>query len=91
MDVILGIDEMIAAFADEPFLEALPSLRLAFTYFTPREKHHMARSLLKALGLEDAPAPAALEVGPEVAAQALALESRVFQAVARFGLRGGGR
>ena len=29
-------------YADEHFLTALPALRLAFTYFTPREKHYLA-------------------------------------------------
>jgi hypothetical protein len=87
--LILGIDELIAGYSDEAFLEALPALRLAFTYFTPREKHHMALNLLQALGItpEDAPM-AALEVGPEAAARALAFESRLFRAAERFGVRG---
>jgi hypothetical protein len=90
-DLILGIDEVLAGFADEGFLEALPSLRLAFTYFTPREKHHMARSLMEALGLDARAesALAALEYGPEVATRALAIEARLFQAVEFFGVRGG--
>jgi hypothetical protein len=80
---------LLVGFSHEAFLEALPSLRLAFTYFTPREKHHMALTMLKALGIDPADDPmAGLEVGPEVAARALALEARLFRAVERFGLRG---
>jgi hypothetical protein len=90
-DLILGIDELLAGFADEAFLEALPSLRLAFTYFTPREKHHMATSLLKALGIEAHQPMAGLEFGPEVAARALAFEARLFRAAERYGLRGAAR
>ncbi len=90
-DLILGIDELLTGFADEGFLEALPSLRLAFTYFTPREKHHMARSLMEALGLDvrAQSVMTALEYGPEVAARALAFEARLFKAVEEYGLRGG--
>jgi hypothetical protein len=93
-ELILAIDAAITAFVDEQFLTALPSLRLAFTYFTPREKHHMAASLLEALGLSGkdsgaGAAPlAALEVRPEDAARALAFEGRLFAAMAAFGLRG---
>ena len=90
--LILGIDELIAGFAAEAFLEALPSLRLAFTYFTPREKHHMALTLLQALGINpDEPPMAALEVSAEAAARALAFEARLFRAAERFGVRGGSR
>lgn len=86
--LILAIDDVLCGFSDDHFLTALPSLRLAFTYFTPREKHHMATSLLEALGIKPSSAPlAALEVRPEDAARAMALESRLFAAVEQFGLR----
>jgi hypothetical protein len=89
-DLILAIDQAIIAFADEDFLTALPSLRLAFTFFTPREKHYMATSLLEALGINpDAQAAiTALEVRPEEAARALAFEGRLFAALVKYGLRG---
>jgi len=89
-DLILAIDELLSGFVDEQFLTALPSLRLAFTYFTPREKHHMAASLLEALGIKGkAAAPmTALQVSPEDAARALAREGALFAAIAQYGLRG---
>jgi hypothetical protein len=88
-DLILAIDEMLIGYVDEDFLAALPSLRLAFTYFTPREKHHMATNLLESLGIKETKPLAALEVSPEQAARALAAEARIFAAVKLYGLRGG--
>jgi hypothetical protein len=88
-ELVVSIDELISAYGDEQFLEALPALRLAFSYFTPREKHYLANTLVRALGMsEEAPLPA-LAVGPETAARAFALEARVMAAVERYGLRGG--
>ena len=82
-DLVGQIDALLAAFDDEKFLEALPSLRLAFSYFTPREKHYMALTLIEG----DAKPLADLVVSVEVAARALALESRVVGALERYGLR----
>ena len=88
-DLVLAIDGVLAGYADEEFLAALPSLRLAFTYFTPREKHHIALGLLEALGIKDAKPLEALQVRPEDAARALAREAALMAALARYGLRGG--
>ena len=53
-DLIERIDEVVMAFADGEFLEALPALRRAFSVFTPREKDRLARSLPGGAGLERA-------------------------------------
>ena len=90
-ELLLGVDRLVAGYSDEHFLEALPSLRLAFTYFTPREKHHMAASLLEALGVATVAPLAGLEYGPEAAARALAFEARLFRTAEKFGVRGGAR
>ena len=82
-DLVGQIDALLAAFDDEKFLEALPSLRLAFSYFTPREKHYMALTLMEGRGQPLAD----LVVSVEVAARALALESRVFGELKKYGLR----
>jgi hypothetical protein len=87
--LVQSIDGLLLGWTAEEFVAALPSFRLAFTYFTPREKHHLLTTLFKALGIQDSAPLATLEVNPELAAQALALESRVFGIVERFGLRGG--
>ena len=78
------------SYDDEAFLHAIPALRLAFSFFTPREKHYLARGLLQARGTSGVTRLPDLEVSPEVAARALALEAAVFAALAKYGLRGGG-
>jgi hypothetical protein len=87
-NLVLGIHDLLAAYNDDDFLTALPALRLAFTYFTPREKHHLALTLREALGLQQQPELAALVVSGETAAQALAFEGRLFEALQKYGLRG---
>jgi hypothetical protein len=88
-ELVKSIDELLVAYADEEFLTALPALRLAFTYFTPREKHYLASTLLESLGLRSAESLAVLPVTAETAARAVAFESRLFAAARRFGVRGG--
>jgi hypothetical protein len=88
-DLVVGIHELMIRFDDEEFLTALPSLRLAFTYFTPREKHYMAMTLREALGLQKEPELAALAVSEETAARALAFEGRLFETLKKYGVRGG--
>ena len=50
--VILLIDEVIAALPEHDFLVALPSLRLAFTYFPPRERAVIAERVLRKRGVQ---------------------------------------
>jgi hypothetical protein len=88
--LVVSIDKLLTAYADEEFLTALPSLRLAFTYFTPREKHHLGLTLLEALGLKEQQSLTRLETSPELMARAVAMESQLFEALKRFGLRGAG-
>jgi hypothetical protein len=88
-ELVMSIDQMLVAYADEEFLTALPSLRLAFTFFTPREKHHIGLTLLEALGLKEERSLSRLDVPAPVAAQAIAFESRIYELVAKYGLRGG--
>jgi hypothetical protein len=88
-ELILSIHTLLARYTDDDFLVALPALRLAFTYFTPREKHHMALTLREGLGLAGEPEMAALAVDAGTAAAALAFEGRLFGALGQYGLRGG--
>jgi hypothetical protein len=87
--ILLGINDMFGNYGDEDFLTALPALRLAFTYFTPREKHHLALTLREALGLEKTPELAALTVDTATAARALAFEGRLFASLEKYSIRGG--
>lgn len=87
--LLVNIDRLLLGFDADQFLAALPSLRLAFTYFTPREKDHLARALLDATGQTDiAPLPQ-LAVTADQAARAHAFESRLMRELALHGLRGG--
>ena len=88
-DLVLSIHSLLGCYNDEDFLAALPALRLAFTYFTPREKHHLALTLREALGLRmNEPEMAALTVSVETAARALAFEARLLEALTKYGVRG---
>jgi len=87
--LVQSIDRALLEFAPEQFRETLPSLRLAFTYFTPREKHYLLTTLFQSLGLAKTEPLAALAVDEQTAGDALALEERIFAALARYGLQGG--
>ena len=87
--LVRSVDDLINGYDGDEFNEALPSLRLAYTYFTPREKHYMLSTLFESLEIRSPEPLAALEVDTATAAEALALESRVFAALSRYGLRGG--
>ncbi len=90
-ELVLRIDDLLMGYDDEAFLRALPPLRLAFSFFAPREKHYLARTLLEARGeAEAAPLPA-LEVDAEMAARALAWEVRLFATLTAYSIRGGDR
>ena len=81
-----SIDLALLEFTSEEFQQTLPSMRLAFTYFTPREKHYMLSTLFESLGLKPTQPLAALKVDAQTAAAALALEERLFAAFAQYGL-----
>lgn len=67
------LDELLLAFSDDDFLAALPALRLAFSFFPPREKHHLIDGLMRRVGDMGAPLEA-LAVTADAAADAMRLE-----------------
>lgn len=87
-ELLLAIHDAVSGWSQDEFLHALPAVRLAFTYFTPREKHHLAVSLREAMGLPGDAAVPPLEVDVATAARAMALEGRLFEAATKYGLRG---
>lgn len=87
-EIIAALDGLLLELSAEDFVSALPSLRLAFTFFTPREKHHLLSTLWGSLGMTTQEPMAALEVSAEVAAQALIFEERLFDTLQRYGLEG---
>ncbi len=84
--LVQSIDEVLLRFGADEFQTALPSLRLAFTSFTPREKHHMLSTLFDSLGMKGATPPSLLPADESTAAEALAIEERLFEAVQKYGL-----
>jgi hypothetical protein len=84
--LVRTIDRLLLDFGANEFQSALPSLRLAFTYFIPREKHYMLTTLFESLGLKELRPLAALTVNEATAAKALAIEERVFETIAKYGL-----
>jgi hypothetical protein len=85
-DLLKMIDEFLLGYSTTQFLEALPALRLAFTTFTPREKHYLAQTIV---GENDSSAPlVALAVPVEQAAAHLAFEEALWQLMAQYGLIG---
>lgn len=86
--IIAALDGLLMELGAEDFVGALPALRLAFTFFTPREKHHLLRTLWGSLGITEREPVQALAVSPEVAARALVFEERVCETLQRYGLEG---
>jgi hypothetical protein len=82
--LVRAIDRLLLEFSAESFQHALPSLRLAFTYFTPREKHYMLTTLFESLGIKQIQPLTAVDQA--TAAEALALDERVFEALRLHGL-----
>jgi len=84
--LVRTVDRLLNEYTADQFQQALPSLRLAFTFFTPREKHHMLTTLFESLGLKpDAPL-ADVPASAETAAAALAIDERIFEAIRLHGL-----
>ncbi len=81
-ELLRQVDAALSGWVDDQFLEALPGMRLAFSAFTPREKHHLARALFESGEAPD------LRVDAGAAARMLAFEAELFARVRRFGLRG---
>jgi len=84
--LVAAVNEVVSGWNDESFLTALPSLRLAFMYFTGREKSYLARELFAGERSEPAEEPRPLAVGPADAAEAMAFEVALFALAERYGV-----
>jgi hypothetical protein len=80
-DLIARIDDVVMAFGDGEFLDALPALRRAFSAFTPREKDRLARGLPGGTGLTRGAAE------PATLAAMMELEARLRGVLERYGVR----
>jgi hypothetical protein len=84
----LGIlDDVLDRLPERDFLVALPSLRLAFSWFPPREREVIAERLLERRGLRgSARSLLRLTADPAQLARARAVEARVDELLAREAL-----
>jgi hypothetical protein len=84
-ELLRAVHGVVSAWNDDSFLTALPSLRLAFMYFTAREKVYLARGLFTdATAPETEPVP--LAVTTAEAAQAMAFENALFDLAKQYGI-----
>jgi hypothetical protein len=83
------IDEVVSGFTDHETMVALPSMRLSFSYFPPRERERIARLVLKRHGGNEQLAYtmiARLTIRPEDVQRGLSLDHRATSIAARYGL-----
>jgi len=88
-ELVTSLDTTLNGYSLDEFMEALPSLRLAFSYFAPREKHHMARTLLAQFGITTPMDDLTAIVDVESTVGALRFEEELFSRLRLYGLRGG--
>lgn len=86
--VLAAVDEVIAGVIEHDFLMALPALRLAFSYFPPREKADLAARIARRHGRTDASVAGllALDADPRVITRGRELDLAVERLMVRFGL-----
>jgi hypothetical protein len=87
--LLAAIHSVVVAWNDDSFLAALPSLRLAFMYFTAREKTHLARALFTGETADQAAEsePVPLAITTAEAAEAMAFEAMLFDLARQYGVR----
>lgn len=87
---LLGVvDESVAPMTRDDFLVAIPSLRLAFSYFPPREKEQIARKVLAvhdASGDGDVRSLTKLAVNPGVTMAGMKLDAAAEALARSYGL-----
>ena len=78
------VDALVQPMTRAEFLQQIPALRLAFSWFPPREKERIARRILGEGA--DARAFVTLDVAPEATIAGLALDAQVDEIARRYGL-----
>ena len=87
--LVAAVDAAVAGLGAAELLVALPSLRLAFSYFPPLEKDRLGRTIAALHGRESLEGLRRLEIDPLTVARGLALDAEVTSRAARFGLGDG--
>lgn len=84
--LVAAIDAAVAGLGHAELLIALPSLRLAFSFFPPLEKDRLGRTIAALHGRESLEGLRRLEIDPLTVARGMALDAEVTSRAARFGL-----
>ncbi|UOG56051.1 DUF5682 family protein [Leptospira noguchii] len=83
--LLTALNIRISELSHSSFLEALPALRMAFTFFTPREKHKIGQNLFEIIQ------PSLDELSnfedPETILRAIEFERILFETASRYGIR----
>jgi hypothetical protein len=91
--LLSSIDSTLSGMGADDFLIALPALRLAFSFFPPREREQMAKLVLQihtgSSSDADARAFLKVQVPASVVAQGVALELEVDRVMKLYGLHPG--
>lgn len=87
-DLVAAVDHVLSTYSPQEFLIALPALRLAYSYFPPREKEAIAASVLRGKGLSETSSWQFVEalVSPELTARNRALERELEDLLGGYGL-----
>ncbi|MBX9567348.1 MAG: hypothetical protein K2X77_00570 [Candidatus Obscuribacterales bacterium] len=87
-DLLKSLDQFLLSFSVDQFLEALPKTRLAFSAFSPRERHMLATKILKLTQATSSDIDLESDLDMESATQMLILEDRISANLRKYGLRG---
>jgi hypothetical protein len=86
--LVQAIDGVVCGYSQEDFMIAIPSLRMAFSYFPPRERERVGRTVavLHGLSEEESHTLMRLDNSPELIASNHKLDARVTELMVRYGL-----
>lgn len=85
--IIETINTIIEAFSDPDFLITVPSLLIAFSKYSPREKALLLQNLLKIQQGNENTVEINLEIDPERTFKAMQVEEKAQAIIDRYGLR----
>ncbi len=85
--IIETINTIIEAFSDPDFLITVPSLRIAFSKYSPREKVLLLQNLLKIQKGNENTVEIDLEIDPERTFKVMQVEEKAQIIIDRYGLR----
>lgn len=78
-EFVIITDELIKSFSMEEFIEILPELRLAFSYFTPSETDSIARKAAELYGVDSGEIRRSFELYDELFAAGERLEAEILK------------